>query len=297
MSARHPPLSSAADGSGGFIVVTVLWLLGALAALVSIYAQFTLETAVAFAAHDDRLRSDWLAAAALELTAYQILLPGPSRPSGGRFNFRLGGANISVEFRSETARIDLNAASKELLAGLFATRGGGGPQADHYAERIIAWRTSGAGARDREGALYRAAGLRYLPRADRFPHVNELPLVLGLPPDLVERVMPYITVYSGRPQINVLAAAPEVLAALPGITRAAMQAVLIQREAAVPDAPRLLALLGPAQGYAGLDAGPAYRVAAHMTFDHGATTDAEVVILMTEKESDPFSVLAWHGSE
>ena len=35
------------------------------------------------------------------------------------FSFRLGQANVAVEFRSEAARIDLNAAPKQLLVGLF----------------------------------------------------------------------------------------------------------------------------------------------------------------------------------
>ena len=40
----------------GFIVIAVLWILGALATLVSIYAIYVIDSAASFAAYDDRLR-------------------------------------------------------------------------------------------------------------------------------------------------------------------------------------------------------------------------------------------------
>src|SRR5262245_59679429 len=110
---RYSARSGAA--SDGFIIVAVLWILGALAALISIYAVYVIDTASSFSAHDDRLRARALIFAAVELTAYQLTAPAQSRPTQGRFNFHLGPANVAVEFRSEAARIDLNTAPKELL--------------------------------------------------------------------------------------------------------------------------------------------------------------------------------------
>ena len=69
-----------------------------------------------------------------------------------------------------------------------------------------------------KAALYRSSGLPYLPRGAPFAHVNELWLVQGLPPALVGRAIPFVTVYSGRPDINVFDAPPELIAALPGMT-------------------------------------------------------------------------------
>ena len=54
--------------------------------------------------------------------------------------------------------------------------------------------------------------------------------------------MPYLTVYSGQPQINVYNAAPQVVAALPGMDAERLHAVLVQREAGPQNAQRLLAL-------------------------------------------------------
>jgi len=108
----------------GFIVVAVLWILGALAALASIYAIYVTNTAISLSVNDDRLQAEALVRAGLELTAYQLSgNDAQARPSQGAFQFPMGRAAVAVEFRSEAARIDLNMAPKELLAGLFAGLG------------------------------------------------------------------------------------------------------------------------------------------------------------------------------
>ena len=99
--------------------------------------------------------------------------------------YRIGSAEVMVEFRAETARIDLNLSPKPVLAGLFVALGVQGDAAEGYADRIVAWRTPlASGANDTEGALYR--GKSYGPRHGPFEHVNELALLAGFPPALVD---------------------------------------------------------------------------------------------------------------
>src|SRR5829696_4201168 len=118
------PLLMAArrKSSDGFIIVAVLWILGALATLATIYSVYVINTATALAINDDRVKAAALVSAGVELTAHQ-LTAAPELPPHGSFSFRLGSANVGVEFRSESARIDLNVGSKELVAGLFASLG------------------------------------------------------------------------------------------------------------------------------------------------------------------------------
>ena len=211
-------LGTEPTSTGGFISVAVLWILGALSVLVSVYAVYVIDTTAAFATYDSQLKSEALVSAALEVTAYrQQKTAALSRPSQGSFGFRLGQANVEVEFHSETARIDLNAAPKPVLAGLFITLGARPEDAESYADRIIAWRTARANQQDLETSAYRMSRLGYQPRGGKFPHPNELTLVRDLPSALVERALPFVTTYSGSSQINVLDAAPEVLASLPGM--------------------------------------------------------------------------------
>ena len=53
----------------GFIVVAVLWILAALSALVLIYLTYVTNTAVVVAGSTDRLQTEALAGAGVELAA------------------------------------------------------------------------------------------------------------------------------------------------------------------------------------------------------------------------------------
>ena len=277
----------------GFIVVAVLWILGALATLASIYAVYVVNTAAALSVNDDRLQSEAVVTGALELAAYQITATPEGRPPAGRFGFRIGRANVSVDFRAENGRIDLNAAPKELLIGLFASLGVRGPAAEAYADRIVGWRTPAPEGQDPEAAAYQTAGIKYPPRGGPFPHVGELSLVMGLPPSLVDRLQPLVTVYSGMPQVNVLAATPAVLAALPGMTPQGLHAVLAQQRRIPPDGPATLALMGAAQTLATTETTAASRVSVTVDLDNGRRMKFEVVILIFTDGAEPYRVLSW----
>jgi general secretion pathway protein K len=123
-----------------------------------------------------------------------------------------------------------------------------------------------------------------------------LPLVLGLPSALAERATPYLTVFSGRPDINVLDAEPAVIAALPGMTSDRLYSVLGQREATGSQNPKLtMELLGPARSSATIEGSRAMRITARVDFDNGWQEHAEAVILLSSDASadEPFRVLAW----
>jgi general secretion pathway protein K len=289
------PKARSPKRADGFIVVAVLWILGALATLASIYAVYVVDTAMAFGVHDDRLKSEGMVTAGVELATYLITAKPDERQTQGAFTLRMGQANVTVEFRSEMARIDLNVAPKELLTGLFTVFGANPTNAAIYADRVVGWRTSPAeGGADPESSAYRTAGIRYPPRGAAFAHVGELSLVMGLPPLLVERVQPFVTVYSGQAQVNVFEAAPEVLAALPGMTPDRLPGILAQRRAGPKNAQVVLAALGAAQASASAEGGKAIRVNVGVAFDNGRRMSSEVVIWMVDEGPEPYRVLSWH---
>jgi len=293
--ARHEPNCSPRPSTrDGFIIVAVLWILIALATLASIYSIYIGNSALAVSVMDDGLQAEALVSASLELTAYRLTAPKKeSRPTRGEFRFHLGRADVAVNFSSETARLDLNAAPKFLLAGLFAVLGASDDDADRYADRIIGWRTAPSANQSSEASDYRMARLAYQPRGAPFPHANELTLVRNLPTSLAERALPFVTVYSGRPEVNVLDAAPEIIAALPGMTSDLLEAFLKQRQASSANAELLLPLLQDARKYATAEGGKAFRVKAGISLDDGNSESAEVVILLLEEGDQPFAVLSW----
>jgi general secretion pathway protein K len=282
------------QNADGFILVAVLWIIAALATLATIFSVYVINAATAFTVHDERLQAEGCARAAIELAVYQLTANPQAAPTRGRFVFRIGNAQITADFNSETARIDLNAAPKELLAGLFAALGAAPANAQAYADRIVAWRSPPSpNIADNEASNYRAAGLIYAPRGSQFPHAGELGLVLGIPELMVERALPFLTVYSGRPQINILDAAPQVIAALPGMAPAQLQAVLAARQAAPQDVQALVASLGAAQALATTQGNKSVRVTARIAFDSGQRMTTEAVIFLTDNGTEPYRVLTW----
>jgi general secretion pathway protein K len=284
----------AATSEHGFVIVAVLWIIAALSALAMIFAVYLSNSAQALAVNDAGLQAEALVSASIELTAYQLFLAGDKeRPLQGSFHYRLDHAETLVSFVSETARIDLNLAPKDLLANLLSGLGADPEDAGRDADRIIGWRTPPkADATDDEGALYRAAGLTYSPRQAPFAHANELALVVGLPPALVERALPFVTVFSGQPKINPLVAPPEVIAALPGMTPSGLKEFLRERPALPTDTAAIATALGPAQVGATIEKSDFFRILTTVKFDNGRQTSSEVVIKLGG-EADPFRVLSW----
>jgi general secretion pathway protein K len=280
----------------GFIVVAVLWILAALSALVLIYLTYVTNTAVMIAGSADRVQTEALVGAGVELAALQLVgRPEAERQTSGTFNARVGAGRVFVTFRSEAARIDLNAASKGLLTGLMVALGANPSSAAGYADRILAWRApTELGDSDPENSFYRTSGAAYFPRHAPFPVPEELWLLLGVPPTIIERMLPFVTVFSNVPAVNVLDAAPQVLAALPNMTPERLQSLLRLRNAPGLDPQSLAGMVG-GEGVT-LGGSSAYRVAVDVELPDGRRSAGEVVILLLESGDEPYRVLSWRNA-
>jgi general secretion pathway protein K len=319
---RQAQRSSTSDG---FILVAVLWIIAALSSLAVIFSVYLANTAVSLSVNNSAIQSEALVYASLELTAYQVTrppkqggLPGqpagqvgqaelanrpdpnvPPPPARGNFSFRLGSANVAVSFLPEAARIDLNSVSAQLMARFLTGLGVQRQQVEQYTDRIDGWITAPRPkstfviSDDSEEGLYRAAGRNYVPRGGPFAHVDELSLVLDLPPALVERMKPFVTVYSGRGEVDVLDAAPEVIAAFPGVTPDKLSALAEARRTGA-DPQTVNRILGPLAlpGAVTIEPGNTYRVQVRIRYDNGRQEASEVVIL-TGSGDKPYRVLWW----
>jgi general secretion pathway protein K len=315
---RQPLRQIAPSSERGFVIVAVLWILVALSALVAIFSVYLSNSARALGATDIGVQSEAVVSASLELAAYRLLLGDEKeRPPQGSFRFRMDNGEAFVTFTSEAARVDLNKASKEMLANLFEVLGAEQKAAEQIGDRIDGWRTKPkAGAANDEEALYLASGLTYSPRQAPFAHVNELSLVLGVSPAIVERALPYLTVFSNSANVDVLLAPPEVIAALPGMTPDVLDNFLKQRPSLPRDQKAIAAALGPAgKAAATLPDAKAYRVLTTIRFDNGRRKSIEAVISLgstegkkdsatgtdnanakakdSAKGTEPFKILSW----
>jgi general secretion pathway protein K len=279
------------SGERGFVIVAVLWILAALSSLAMVFAAYLSASTRAIAVNETALQTEALISASLELTAYQLALADEhAKPPQGAFHFRMDDASVQVAFISEAARIDLNLAPKEMLAGLFTSLGARKDAAIEYADRVVGWRTRPVpGSANEEEARYNSAG--YSPRQAPFTHVNELVLVVGLPPALVERALPFVTVFNGSPDVDPAIAAPEVIEAMPdkpadkrnpfGDSAASLNGA---RPGAQPS--------DAAKKDASTAKSPCYRVETTIRFRNGRRNTSEVVIAMGDKV-EPYRVLSW----
>ncbi|WP_028168445.1 general secretion pathway protein GspK [Bradyrhizobium elkanii] len=278
------------SGERGFVIVTVLWILAALSSLAMVFAAYLSASTRAIAVNETALQTEALVSASLELTAYQLALADErTKPPHGAFQFRMDDASVQVAFISEAARIDLNFAPKEMLAGLFATLGARKDAALEYADRVVGWRTRLVpGRANEEEARYNSAG--YSPRQAPFVHVNELALVVGLPAALVERALPFVTVFNGSPDVDPAIAAPEVIQAMPD--KPANKPNSFGDSSASLNRPRPASPSDSGKNDASTATSPCYRVETTIRFRNGRRSTSEVVIAMGDKV-DPYRVLSW----
>ena len=316
---------SAPRAEHGFVLVAVLWILAALATLASIYSSYTVNTAATSRVADDRVQAEASIRAGVEMAVFrQLALPEKARPVRGGFDIRVGRTAVKIRFRSEGARIDLNAAPADLLTGLFTAVGVDPARAETFSERVVGWRTkaraavdtkddastqasAGAtntqantgdtnaqagsdasnaqlGAAAKEDKLYSEQHMPYPPRHAPFENALELSLLPGISIAVVERVLPFVTVFSGRPEVDVFSADSTVLSAFPEMTPQILGAVQHARVTTPDDGRALLEALGPAKARATTERSKALRASIAVEFDNGRRVHAEVVFRLKEKE-------------
>ncbi|MHC2337805.1 type II secretion system minor pseudopilin [Bradyrhizobium sp. USDA 4454] len=282
----------------GFVIVAVLWILLALSSLAIIFAAYLAASARALAASDISLQTEALVSAGLELSAYQLTLTDDkTRPQYGAFHFGLDDASVNVSFTSEAARLDLNYASKEMLSGLFVVLGARKDVAGEYADRIVGWRTRPTpGSENVETARYNALG--YAPRQGLFTHVNELALVSGIPKAFVDRVLPFVTVFNGSPDVDPAIAAPEVALAVDKVSgkqQDSFGSSSLGSAGPSPNAGLAAGAQAPSpQSAASTAQSPCYRIAVSIRFRNGHRTNSEAVIALGDK-AEPYRVLSWQN--
>jgi general secretion pathway protein K len=135
----------------------------------------------------------------------------------------------------------------------------------------------------KEDKLYSEQHMPYPPRHAPFDNALELSLLPGISLAVVERVLPFVTVFSGRAEVEVSSADPTVLSALPQMTPQILGAVLNARVSNPSDGRALLELLGPAKPHATDETSKAFRASIEVDFDNGRRVHAEVVFRLNDQ--------------
>ena len=210
-----------ARSEGGFALLLVLWSLVLLTLITT--------RLVAGGRSEVQLAGNLRAAAAAEMLAdaavheamFRFLQRGSTGwvADGVARPLRLPGGAALVRIEDEAGRVSPNQAPEALLGALLRAVGADAGTARSVAAAMVDWRSMSVQSRPfgAKAAEYRAAGKDYAPPQAPFRSVEEVGLVLGMTPELLRRVSPYLTVfYDGDPDPAL--AAPVVLAALRAAT-------------------------------------------------------------------------------
>ncbi len=196
-------------GEAGFALLIVLWALGLLALLVTgLTGSGRTQIALAEAARAAAV-AEAAADGAVQRAIYQAR-DGTWPADGQPRRVVIGRATVEVMVEDQSERINPNYSSPALLASLLTASGLPTEPALELARRMVDWRTATPFAI--EGGLkldrYRQAGLPYGPPDRPFATVDEIGLVAGVTPVLLDRLRPFVSVdQTGDPRLAAAAAA------------------------------------------------------------------------------------------
>jgi general secretion pathway protein K len=218
----------------GVALLIVLWgctllaiMLGAFAALArteGLQARYQFaQTRAHYAAEAGVMR----AIEGLQTTDVESRWIADGRP----YVFAFDDAKVNISIVDEDGKVDLNAASGDVLTGLFKAAGLQDEKAKALSSAVQDWRRPGdaASPNGAKKPQYEAAGLSYGPRNGPFATVEEARMVLGMDAQLWTAIAPVLTIWSGRERPNPEHAQPLALAAIPGLGAAGAQAILATR--------------------------------------------------------------------
>lgn len=294
-----PAMRAHRRGQRGVALVLVIWVVTLLIAIAGsfVYAMRTDARAARNAALI--ARADALATAAVSRALYETFKPPGMthvwRRDEAPRQWAFDGAVVSVRLSDESARIDLNTANDELLRSLFRQAGLSDEEAAKLVDAILDWRDPDSFRRPNgaESPEYAQAGLPGRPANYAFQSAEELQLVLGMRPDVYQRVAPMITVYSRQPGVNPHLASRAVLRAIPSVTAEQVDAYVEARDAARAEGrvPPIFAAAGPYATYVQLSA---LAITCDVVLPEGITVTREAVAVATPQyPRRPYTFLAW----
>jgi general secretion pathway protein K len=204
----------------GVALLVVMWACTLLAILLGGYAALAHTEGLQAGYQFQQTRAHYAAEAGVMRAIYALQAPNVHErwtADGRVYPFVFEDAKVAVSVVSESGKVDLNAASPDVLANLFRNAGVDAPHASAIAQAIVDWRSFPMTPQQvtQRAAVYAAAGRDYAPRSAPFASVEELQMVLGITPALYQVVAPYVTIWSGRASPDPSTAPLLALASIP----------------------------------------------------------------------------------
>jgi general secretion pathway protein K len=323
--------STRAAGQRGSGLLAVLWLSAALAAIafsLSITVKGEIERT---STEVDGLRCGYLAQAGIERATMELLWSAMSPdnkliPKGSTFvNYVFPSGNVRVDIIPETAKLDINKSSVQVLADLVMALGADPGRATDIANAINDWRQPGSSS---FSSYYSGLSSSFQPPHASFREIEELLLVKGVTPDLFYgtytpteggTAVPFgepgarlarrsglidcLSVYGTDSAVDVNTADPAVLAAV-GVPLSIAQSIASQRSSQPFTNDSLGALMSSGgSGRMRLEGNSmvTFRATARLRLADGTLSDlrrtsAALVKYMAAGSEVPYHVLRWYDT-
>lgn len=289
-----------ATSQRGLALISVLWVTTLLAVLAAGLTSSSRTERILARNQLENARAEALADGGVYRAVLGLLDLDPEtgwRAGGGPYRIELGQGVVRIAIEDEEAKVDLNAAPIELIAGLFRAVGLDEERAAQLADRLGDFRDVDDQPREQgaEDAAYARAGLEGGAKDAALIANSELLQVLGVTPELHARIRPHVTVFSGSEGIDPLLASRTVLSAVPGITPEIAEVFASARLdsdpfALIEDQEALL----DAEIYFLFSREVVYRIRAEAHTDTGAVFVREAVVELMSGGGRPFRVYAWN---
>lgn len=221
----------------GIALLLVMWACTLLAILLGGYAILAHTEGLQANYQFQQARAHYAAEAGVMRAIYALQAPSINDrwiADGRMYPMQFDQAKVGVSATAESGKVDLNAASPDVLTNLLRNAGVDPVHASQITQAIVDWRSFPISQQQvsQRNAAYTAAGRDYGPRNGPFASVEELQMVLGMTPELYAKVAPYVTIWSGRASPDQNTAPLLALASIPGIDLQRAAAIIAARPAA-----------------------------------------------------------------
>jgi general secretion pathway protein K len=226
----------------GIALLLVLWMLVILIGIIGVFALIS-RTEMQQGKYLSRgVQARYGAESGVDVAVLRLGQNDPLMrwvPDQREYTFQTDKTRHEIRVLDESGKVDINVAGADILVPLLRAFELDQVQAESMSSAILDWRDADnllnlpGGAEDPQ---YESADRPYGARDNAFQTITELQQVLGMTPDLYQRLAPFITIYSGLARPNPSFAPPEVLAAM-GYQGPQIAQLIAQREAWQPGTP------------------------------------------------------------
>lgn len=200
----------------GLALVLVLWVLSLLTIMAGSFALTMRRETAVVTGITGHARAQAYAEAGGRLAESMLIDEDPEnrlQADGRMYELAFDEARIRVKVLSEMGKVDINHSSREVWLKLLEQAGFEERRQLEIADAVFDWVDADEEPREQgaEYKEYRSAGLSYRPPNRPFQSIEELRMVLGVDETLYGWLEPFITIYSGRKEIDVNKASRELL--------------------------------------------------------------------------------------